>query len=259
MTGKSLGGSFLSFFLFSLSLGAEEVVRKESFLKKYVLDGGSTMLLILLAILILLALCTYQFLVLRKSVFVPKEFKEGLWQFLSSCRLQSAIRFCEQSLEEGGKENVLARVFSAGLKKVDGTDVDHLGKSALESAVENELAIEQSRRMFWVRQISLVAQVAPMLGLLGTVIGIVNAFATLSVTGQADPSQLSGDISIALLTTMWGLITAIFALMAYSFFSQRLSRYLQMVEDTVLEGFDIFEEKVKGEGRFAKIPEGIQE
>ena len=48
-----------------------------------------------------------------------------------------------------------------------------------------------------------------MLGLLGTVIGMVSAFGVLAETGQAEPAQLAGQISVALLTTMWGLITAI--------------------------------------------------
>ena len=244
------------YFFFSASLWAEEVLSKESFLKKYVLDGGATMFLILVAVLVLLGLATFQFLSLRQKLFVNPALKSDLWDLLGQCRLHSAIGRCEEELQDG-KESVLAQVLKMALPKVDGTNIDTLGRAELEEVVANELAIQQEKRMFWLRQISLVAQTAPMLGLLGTVIGIVNAFATLSVTGQADPSQLSGDISVALLTTMWGLITAILALLAYSFFNQRLNKCLHLVENTVAEGFDLFEKQVKGEGLLAKVPEGM--
>lgn len=51
--------------------------------------------------------------------------------------------------------------------------------------------------------------VPPLLGLVGTVVGMVRAFGHLSETGQADPAELAGDISIALLTTAWGLVIAV--------------------------------------------------
>lgn len=55
--------------------------------------------------------------------------------------------------------------------------------------------------------------VPPLFGLIGTVVGMVGAFETLAENGQADPEELSGDISIALLTTMWGLVVSAVAVL----------------------------------------------
>ena len=76
---------------------------------------------------------------------------------------------------------------------------------------------EQSKR-FWGR-IALISGlcivIPPMLGLVGTVIGMVNAFGTLQTAGAADPSELAGDISFALLTTLWGLVFSVVALIPF--------------------------------------------
>ena len=111
--------------------------------------------------------------------------------------------------------------------------------------------------MTWINYIALVAQAAPMLGLLGTVIGMVSAFSTLGQTGQADPAQLAGDISVALLTTMWGLMTAIPALLAYFFFKNRLNN---LVADCHHNGEELLNssiQTVNQDAYLAKIPEGI--
>jgi MotA/TolQ/ExbB proton channel family len=74
----------------------------------------------------------------------------------------------------------------------------------------------RQRRKFWLRAIWIsIAGVAipPMFGLVGTVVGMVGAFGELSKTGEADPEALAGDISVALLTTMWGLVVSAIALL----------------------------------------------
>jgi biopolymer transport protein ExbB/TolQ len=70
------------------------------------------------------------------------------------------------------------------------------------------------RRKFWLRAIWIsIAGVVipPMFGLIGTVVGMVGAFGELSKTGEADPEALAGDISVSLLTTMWGLVVSVIA------------------------------------------------
>jgi biopolymer transport protein ExbB len=71
------------------------------------------------------------------------------------------------------------------------------------------------KRRFWKRAIwiSIVGIVVPpMFGLLGTVVGMMQAFSELSTTGQADPEAIAGDVSVALVTTMWGLTISLCAL-----------------------------------------------
>ena len=94
-------------------------------------------------------------------------------------------------------------------------------------------------------------------GLFGTVQGMVGAFGTLATAGQADPTQLAGDISVALLTTFWGLINAIIA--TPFFFFQKGIANAQIAEcvGTVQEMVNTSINVVNAEAQLARIPEGL--
>ena len=109
----------------------------------------------------------------------------------------------------------------------------------------------------WVGYFSVLAQVCPMLGLFGTVVGMVGAFATLSITGGAEPAALAGDISVALLTTWGGLIVAIPCLALFYWFRNRLN---DLIAETVNAGTELVDaciHAVHGEAKAARIPEGL--
>lgn len=113
-------------------------------------------------------------------------------------------------------EGELAPLLARGVKQ------GHLDLKRAELAVEHEL-LEGAR---WLNSLDTVAMVAPMLGLLGTVIGMVGAFQKVSdYQGAVNPSILAGDIWEALLTTAFGLLVAIPALIGYRYFKSRLLRW----------------------------------
>lgn len=85
-------------------------------------------------------------------------------------------------------------------------------ESVLTSGADDEQV--RRRRKFWLRAIWISIAgviIPPLFGLIGTVIGMVGAFGELSETGEADPEVLAGDISVSLLTTMWGLVVSVIA------------------------------------------------
>ena len=91
------------------------------------------------------------------------------------------------------------------------------------------------KRRFWIRAlwVSIAGVIVPpCFGLIGTVVGMVSAFGTLSESGQAEPEELAGDISIALLTTMWGLIVSAVFVVALVVSIIRLSRLNQKLNRT---------------------------
>ncbi len=105
-------------------------------------------------------------------------------------------------------------------------------RQAIEEAVENHLW--KLRR--GVRPIGVIANVTPLLGLLGTVVGIIEAFDTVSQQGAlGDPAALAGGISKALLTTCFGLIVAIPLLLSYHYLTGRLDARLHRCEELVKE------------------------
>ncbi len=96
-----------------------------------------------------------------------------------------------------------------------------------------------------------------MLGLLGTVIGMVQAFGILAESGQANPTQLASSISVALLTTMWGLITAIPSLLAYFFFKAKLNNLIAECHHTAEDLINASLQTINQDAYLAKSPEGI--
>ncbi|MEM9079538.1 MAG: MotA/TolQ/ExbB proton channel family protein [Verrucomicrobiota bacterium] len=220
-------------------------------LQKYVLDGGPTMIFIGLAILALIALCVFNFINLTKSKFAPDDLRAALLEHMTACRVRSAIEL------SASHPSYLGRMMAYSLPNIDATQPETLGRDHVEDAMADFSINENRKNLTWINYIALVAQAAPMLGLLGTVIGMVSAFGTLSATGQADPGQLAGDISVALLTTMWGLITAIPSLLAYFFFKNRLNSLVADCNHAAEEMINASLQTVNAEAYLAKIPEGV--
>ena len=226
-------------------------VKKKNALEQYVLDGGPTMIFIGIAILALIALCVFNFINLTKQKFCPDDLKMALMDHMANCRVRSAIELA------ASHPSYLGRMMAYSLPNIDATHPEDLGRDGVEDAIEDFTINENRKGMTWINYIALVAQAAPMLGLLGTVIGMVSAFSTLGATGQADPGQLAGDISVALLTTMWGLITAIPSLIAYFFFKNRLNNLVADCHHSGEELLNASIQTVNQDAYLAKIPEGI--
>lgn len=210
-----------------------------------------TMIFIGIAILALLALCVFNFMNLTKNKFCPEDLKSALMEHMTACRIRSAIELA------ASHPSYLGRMMAYSLPNVDATQPETLGRDQIEDAMADFSINENRKNMTWVNYIALVSQAAPMLGLLGTVIGMVSAFGTLKSTGQADPGQLAGDISVALLTTMWGLITAIPALLAYFFFKNRLNSLVADCHHASEEMINASLQTVNADAYLAKIPEGV--
>lgn len=224
---------------------------ERSALQKYVIDGGPTMLFIGAAIVALIALCVFNFMNLTKKKFCPEDLKAALMDHMVNCRVRSAIELA------ASHPSYLGRMTAYALPNIDATRPEDLGREFVEDAIADFSVNENRKAMTWVNYISLVAQAAPMLGLLGTVIGMVQAFGILAESGQADPAMLAGSISVALLTTMWGLITAIPALLAYFFFKNKLNNLVADCHHVAEDLVNASIQTVNQEAYFAKIPEGI--
>ena len=220
-------------------------------LQKFVLDGGPTMLFIGLAVLALIALCVFNFINLTKAKFCPDDLKMALMDHMANCRVRSAIELA------ASHPSYLGRMMAYSLPNIDATRPEDLGRDKIEDAIADFSINENRKGMTWINYISLVAQAAPMLGLLGTVIGMVQAFSILAESGAADPAQLAGSISVALLTTMWGLITAIPSLLAYFFFKNRFNNLVADCHHAAEDLINASVQTVNQDAYLAKIPEGV--
>ncbi|MCH7228897.1 MotA/TolQ/ExbB proton channel family protein [Haloferula sp. A504] len=233
------------------ALLAQDAPADKSALQKYVLDGGWTMIFIGLAVLSLIALSVFNFINLTKAKFAPDDLKMALMDHMTNCRVRSAIELA------ASHPSYLGRMMAYSLPNIDATRPEDLGRDQIEDAIADFSINENRKSMTWVNYISLVAQAAPMLGLFGTVLGMVGAFSTLAESGQANPTQLAGDIQVALLTTLWGLMTAIPSLIAYFFFKNKLNSLVADCHHAAEDLINASVQTVNQDAYLAKIPEGI--
>lgn len=222
-----------------------------SLLKKWVLDGGWTMIFIGAAVVAFLALSVFCLINLTKAKYCPDDLKAALMDHMANCRVRSAIELA------ASHSSYLGRLVAYSFPNIDATRPEDLGRDQIEDAMADFVSNENRRAMAPITYISLCAQISPMLGLLGTVIGMVDAFGILAITGSADPALLAGSISVALLTTMWGLINAIPCVTAYFLFKARLNNLVAESVRSAEEMLNASLHTVNADAYLAKIPEGI--
>lgn len=157
------------------------------------------------------ALVIEHIMTIRATVLMPPGLSDDVQQLLARGNLAAAQQRCKQ------QPSFLAFVLGAGLAEADA------GWSAVEKALE-DATDEQSARLFRkIEYLSVIGNIAPMLGLLGTVIGMIFAFREVAATqGAARAADLAEGIYLALVTTVEGLVVAIPALAAFAVFRNRV-------------------------------------
>ena len=173
--------------------------------------GGIVGMLIMLLSIAAAALVLEHLMTIRKTVLMPPGLADTVRELLSSGQVAPADMQCRS------QPSFLAHVLGAGLAEVEG------GWPAVEKAVEDATA-EQSARLFRkIEYLSVIGNIAPMMGLLGTVIGMIFAFREVADTqGAARAADLAQGIYLALVTTVEGLIVAIPSLAAFAVFRNRV-------------------------------------
>jgi biopolymer transport protein ExbB len=191
--------------------------------------GGSIGVIIILLSFGALALLILHLIRIRASALAPQYVVDDLTDLLRSRRIDEAIAYCR----DDQNACLLSEVMDAGLTRYRRSPFGALElKAALEEAGQSQVA-RLSRSL---DALALIAAIAPMLGLLGTVVGINGAFGTISsAEGFARPDQLAGDISLALVTTIMGLILAIPTTAAVTYFRNRIEAIAADIAATVDE------------------------
>ncbi|AEB12216.1 MotA/TolQ/ExbB proton channel family protein [Marinithermus hydrothermalis] len=180
---------------------------------------GGWILVILLLLTVYAAYVFFErFLSLRRERLGGDKLMREVEACLRRGRLEPAMEACRI---HGG---TLGRFVLAGLPRVP------YGVAAVDAALKAALLEEEARLSRGLAVLSVTAQVAPLLGLLGTVTGMIRAFNVLAVEGQTTAQLLAGGIGEALFTTAGGLIVAIPALMGYHYLAGRVEDLLTELE-----------------------------
>ncbi|MCS7238988.1 MAG: MotA/TolQ/ExbB proton channel family protein [Thermoguttaceae bacterium] len=180
--------------------------------------SGVIGLLIFLLSVAGLALVIEHALTIRRAILMPPEFCQQAEEALRSGQVGRLVQAPEC------RTSALGRVLAAGLAELD------LGWQAMEKALEEALAEESARLYRKVEYLSVIGNLAPMLGLLGTVVGMIVAFRQVAETqGAARAADLAEGIYLALVTTVEGLLVAIPALGAFAFFRNKVDALIAEV------------------------------
>lgn len=190
----------------------------EGGLTAYLARGGPVMIPLLVVALLAAILIVEKLISLRREGRGATKFAGETVDTYRTKGLQSAL-----ALAKGGR-GAVARVMRAGLEKAD-TPADIFEESLHEAALAELPRLERS-----LSSIAVLATVSPLLGLLGTVTGMISTFDTITAYGTSDPRLLSGGISEALITTMVGLVVAIPVLLIHGFLSAKVDRIVADLE-----------------------------
>lgn len=191
--------------------------------------GITIMVLIILLSVVMMSLIIEHTVTIRRDRLVPPYLLNELEDLIEEEAYEDAMDLCDR------EPNFMCRVVGSGLAKL-GSGYDRMMISASNASEEEATTLNQK-----ISYLSLIASVAPMLGLLGTVIGMIQAFQQIAIRrGMAQPHELADGISLALFTTCFGLIVAIPALGAYTIFRNRVVKVVQEVESITGELLDRF-------------------
>lgn len=186
---------------------------------RVVFSGGVTgiAIILLLAVVsvIALALVVEHWLTIRRSVLMPDGLASAVHKQLAKGDAPAASKRCQEA------PSALADVLRTGLAETAG------GWPAVEKAMEESLAEQSARLLRKIDYLSVIGNIAPMIGLLGTVFGMIFAFQEVADTqGAARAAELASGIYQALVTTVGGLIVAIPSLAAFAVFRNRVDQFI---------------------------------
>jgi len=212
----------------------EPTIEKLRILELVLLPGS---LWIMIPLFLMFALAIYIFierwLTIGKSSREERNFMNNIRDFIHSGKIESALALCK------GNSTPLARMIEKGLTRI--------GKplNDISAAIENtgQLEIQYLERK--VSVLATIAGIAPMVGFLGTVVGMVIAFHNMEANpNNLNISQLSGGIYTALTTTVAGLIVGIVSYVCYNILVSRISQVVYMLEAKSTEFIDLLNEPV---------------
>lgn len=181
-----------------------------------VIDGGIVGLFIILLSVVSVGFIIEHFMTIRKSTLMPEVVAADLEELIAQGQVDQAIEYCN----DPPNQSLFATVVLAGLERYKGSE---FGFAEYKAAVE-EAGEDQTGSLYRKTEVlGLIGSIAPMLGLTGTVLGMIKAFNTIAATdGAAKPAELAGGIGQALVTTLMGLVVAIPTMVAFSYFRNKI-------------------------------------
>ena len=221
-----------------------EASERVSYFARFVIGGGWITWLILLPLSVaMVALVIVYSLTVRRSRLLPESVRDKLEQLCEQRQYHGLADFA------AGDASMFAQIVLAGI-----AEVPH-GQSAAQRALDEATEQQSSRLLRQIEWLNLIGNISPMIGLFGTVTGMIQAFYELveisAAGGVSNAAQLADSISLALVTTFWGLAIAIPALAAFAILRNRIDA---LAADCWLAAAQVVEAIADSSGRASPAP-----
>jgi biopolymer transport protein ExbB len=201
-------------------------------LMRYYLDGGMVMHFISVLSLVSLTTIIYKLIAFRRVKMNVNEFIARVRSSLLKGNMKAAVQACEE------QRSPVASIVKAGLLKYSDRSPREQTEKTMESAAIHEVAYLEK----YLTVLATVSNIAPLLGFLGTVVGMILSFEVIASVGLNNPGLVAKGISVALLTTAYGLIVAFFTQPFYNYFTSKVASYTREIETAVNILFETFDE-----------------
>jgi biopolymer transport protein ExbB len=193
--------------------------------------GGLLMIPLFVLSIIAVYIFGERWYTIRKASKIDPRFMDTLKDFIHDRKIKAARELCEKN------NTPVARLLEKGLSR--------MGRplSDIREAVENTGNAEVARLERGIPTLASIAGGAPMIGFLGTVVGMIQAFYNMSAAGNnIDITMLSGGIYVAMITTVAGLIVGIVAFFGYNYLTSRISKVVYKMDTYTIEFMDLLNE-----------------
>jgi len=198
-------------------------------------SGGWLMIPIIACSAIALAIIIERFWALRKKQVIPKHLVAQVWHWEKNKQLN------DDKIMELRKSSPLGRVLASGIAN------RQFDREIMKESIEEtgRHVVHEMER--FLNTLGTIAAITPLLGLLGTVIGMIQVFTDLMANGAGDVSSLAGGISQALITTAAGLLVAIPSLGFYRYFRGRIDELVVVMEQEAIKLIEVMHGQRKNE------------
>ena len=219
-----------------LEASAPAVTEQSFNLLSMAAKGG--FLMIVLGVLSVVAIYIFgqKWWMIHKAGKIDKNFMKDIRDYIHEGKIKSAIDLCEHY------DSPVARLVQKGIERIGRPLSD------IQASVENSGNAEVARLEKGLPMLATIAGGAPMIGFLGTVIGMVQAFFNMYTAGSnVDISTLSGGIFTAMITTVGGLVVGILAYFGYNYLTSNISNLVFKMENAIIEFMDVLHEPASEE------------
>ncbi len=198
---------------------------------QFVMKGGYLMYPIILCSILTLAILFERLFALRRSRIIPEKFIIEVSDLVRQQRMEDALTQCRLN------DSSISRILMAGISR------HKKSRQQVKEAIEDIGRLEAANLERFLTILGTIAGIAPLLGLLGTVTGMIKAFSVISHAGIGNPQMLAGGISEALITTAAGLTVAIPAFVFYKLLRSRVDKRILRMERVSIELLDLINQE----------------